>query len=415
MIQLPIMTRLFESADSFIARKNCSKTKDTYRYALTLFGQMKFGDLPREELFQKLNGYIKKANRQVVIDDIYLFKDYLNKKRLAINSIRTSQAAVQSWFTNNDLQIPKNKSREIRGRIKPILDDKAFTLDTAQKVLEQMKSPQARCLFMFLLSTGCRVSEALQVKLSDVDWDSYPVTVTLDEQTTKTGESRKVFLTREAADFIKRVWLTPSNEGGKIQTNRERYLESAQNKASGLISQGKAQERPPIETDSRLWPFKENVVNHFISQAVKRAGFTEKTKTGILKLHTHSTRKFFRTVFGMAAGPDAAETLMGHSPGLTSSYRKLEHSELVKKWAEHESALHIYLTKEARLALQTKDFNATAIVELQGENKKLKDELGEIKHLLESVAKGQFSIMAGEIVKRDETGLYLIGKPENIN
>lgn len=253
--------------------------------------------------------------------------------------------------------------------------------------------------------------------MSNIDWENIPVSVYVDESTTKTGEGREVFLTTEAAAFIKRVWLTPTEENGELLTNRQRFIRAAMNKANGLVLQGIAQERPDEKSDGRLWPFSASVANRFIMKAIRRAGYQEKTKTGMMKLHPHSTRKFFRTAFGMAAGPDAAETLLGHSPGLVSIYRKLEHDEVAKTWLEHETALHINISPEARLALQTKDLNAAAIVELQGENKRLKQELGEIKLILQHVADGRYSINAGEVVKR-ETGEfgphYLIGKPENL-
>jgi integrase len=394
------MARLFESADSFVTRKNAAKTRATYRYALLLFGQMKFGDLPNEEMFKKLNIYIKKANLQTVIDDIYLFRDDLTKKNLSIRTKHLYTAALQSWFSSNNLQIPKSKSRELRGHIRPVTDDKAFTHETARRTFDQMKSHVSRCFFLFLLSTGCRMGEALQVKLTDVNWESDPVTVTLDETTTKTGENRQVFLTTEAANYIKTVWLTPSNQGGQTLNNRQRYIKAAMNKTNGLIASGAAKNaHTTSDDDDRLWPFTHVTAHRFITTAILRAGQDEKTKNGILKLHPHSTRKFFRTVFGMAAGPDTAETLLGHSPGLTASYRRLETPELIKIWKKHEIALHINISQEARIALQTRDFNAMAIVEIQEENKKLKQAVDRMGKLFNTLLNSKMYYENGEELK----------------
>jgi integrase len=393
------MARLFESADSFVTRKNAAKTRATYHYALLLFGQMKFGDLSEEEIFKKLNIYMKKANLQTVIDDIYLFRDELTKKNLAIRTKHLYTAALQSWFSSNNLQIPKSKSKELRGHIRPVTDDKAFTHETARRTFDQMKSHVSRCFFLFLLSTGCRMGEALQVKLTDVKWESDPVMVTLDETTTKTGERRQVFLTTEAANYIKTVWLTSSNQGGQVLNNRQRYIKAAMNKTNGLIASGAARNaHTTSDDDDRLWPFTHVTAHRFITTAILRAGQDEKTKNGILKLHPHSTRKFFRTAFGMAAGPDAAETLLGHSPGLTSSYRRLETEELAKIWKEHEVALHINISPEARLALQTRDFNAMAIVEIQEENKKLKQKLDNLGLLFKTILNSKIQYENGEEV-----------------
>jgi integrase len=382
------VSRLYESADSFVARKNSDHTKKIYHRALRRFGQMKYGELPDDQIFKELNSYMKKATMQTVIDDLYFFKDYLDKKKFAIRTKRLELASLQSWFSNNNLTIPKSKSKELRGPIKPTTDDKAFTHDTARRAFDQMKSPVSRCLFLFLLSTGCRLGEAMQVKLSDVDWNVSPVTVTLDETITKTGERRQVFLTTEAASYIQSVWLTPSEENGKTMNNRERYIVAADHKAQHLISKGLSHERPPMESDDRLWPLSQSTARKFLTTATVRAGFNERTKAGIRKLHPHSTRKFFRTFFGIAAGSDAAETLLGHSPGLTSFYRRLETPEIVKIWKEHEIALHITISPEARQAMQTRDFNSTEIIKLQKENTELKKEFGNFKENLDKVLMG---------------------------
>jgi len=291
----------------------------------------------------------------------------------------------------------ENKSREIRGNVKPITDDKAYTTESAKQTFDEMKSPMSRCFFLFLLSTGCRIGEALQVKLSDVNWDNSPVTVNLDETTTKSGVGRQVFLTSEAAKYIKKLWLTPTNERGMMKSNRDRYLHSAENKPRGLVKAGIAHERPASKDDNRLWPFCRSTARNFLTTANLRAGFDEKTKTGTWKLHPHSTRKFFRTAFGMAAGPDAAETLLGHAPGLASSYRKLEVAELIEVWKKHETALHINISPEARMAMQTKDLNSAAIVELREENEKLTEKLAMITNYLKK--------MSGDI---DEEAEFLI-------
>jgi integrase len=221
------------------------------------------------------------------------------------------------------------------------------------------------------------MGEALQVKLSNVDWKAKPVTVWLDESITKTGEGRHVFLTSEAAEFIRKVWLTPTDDDGVVLSNRERFMRAAMNKGKGL-----GITRPRIEIDDRVWPFESPTAHKFISTAIRRAGYNAKTKTGLSQLHPHSTRKFFRTIFGRAAGPDAAEEIMGHAGYLTGSYRKTERDELAAIFLKHESALHINLTPEARHAMETRDLHAAAIVQLQQQNKRLVKDMEIMKRII---------------------------------
>jgi len=120
---------------------------------------------------------------------------------------------------------------------------------------------------------------------------------------------------------------------------------------------------------------------------IRRAGFTERTKTGINKLHIHSTRKFFRTQFGQAAGPDAAETLMGHSPGLTSNYRLLEEAQLAQIFKKHERALFINRDKEAELVKERVEKQSDRIAAQDRIIEKMQRELDILVHAAEIAEK----------------------------
>jgi len=403
------MERLFTSVRQFY---DCDsqKTKKAYRKSLTLFGLSKYGDIPDDEIFKKLDEYIRNGDRQSVLDDLRSFKKYLDRKeivkqidgkevvtRYAVKSKMLHIAVVQSWLTKNEMGLPKAYNGEFTYKEKPDFNDQAFTAETAKEVFDMLTTPVSKCLFIFLLSTGCRINEATHVRLSEItrdtklpDGSAGPVNMRLDGSYTKNGKSRTVFLTKEAEDLIRDIWIDkkysriiPVNgEKKEVWDNgRGWYLKAARNKNKGLVGYaGKpAGKRPSIKADERLFPFSNSVASKMLTTVIRRAGFTERTKTGINKLHIHSTRKFFRTQFGQAAGADAAETIMGHTPGLTSNYRKLEIPELVKIWKEHEAALYINISPEARQAIQTKDKHAAAIAQQHGEIIRLNNELARLQ------------------------------------
>ena len=58
-------------------------------------------------------------------------------------------------------------------------------------------------VILIACSSGMRISEILQLKLSDVSFDTNPTTITLRQETTKTRETRITCITSEATDALK--------------------------------------------------------------------------------------------------------------------------------------------------------------------------------------------------------------------
>ncbi|MDD5144049.1 hypothetical protein [Methanoregula sp.] len=406
------MERLFTSAKQF-CKSDSAETTKSYRLALTQFGQSKFGkDLPREkqlpltqdDVFPQLDQYIRQATKQDVLDDLRDFKDFLDgltitrkiggqmvtkKYEVATKTLRIS--IVQAWFEMNEIGLPKAYRSEFSYKEKPENDDLPFTHESALAVYHQLKSPIARCLFMFLLSTGCRIREATSVRLSEITWDyrlpdgsKGPVRIRFDGAYTKNGKPRIAFLTKETEDLIKELWteklhrmVSRRGKGHKRQelwkTGRDLYVISTAGKRQMNFPNIKnPQERRPVSEDDRLFPVAISTIDEVLTEAIHRAGYVEKTKSGMNKLHIHSTRKFFRTQFGLAAGQDAAETIVGHSPGLIAIYRILEEGQVAPLFMRHQNALRIFRDAETEIVRERVDRQADKLLALERENAKLR-------------------------------------------
>ena len=132
--------------------------------------------------------------------------------------------------------------------------------------------------------------------------------------------------------------------------------------------------RKPIAEDDRLFPISTSTIESVLIEAIHRAGYVEKTKTGMNKLHVHSTRKFFRTQFGLAAGPDAAETIAGHSAGLTLIYRQIEEGQLAVLYQRHQGSLKLFRDKETEVVKERVNHQADRLLALERENAKLRED-----------------------------------------
>ena len=79
---------------------------------------VQYGDIPDDEIFKKLDQYIRKGNnRETVLDDLRAFKKYLDRKEIvkhidgkevitqyAIKSKMLHIAVVQSWLSKNEIE-----------------------------------------------------------------------------------------------------------------------------------------------------------------------------------------------------------------------------------------------------------------------------------------------------------------------
>ena len=375
------MARVFMSPDDFVKVRPPS-TKKSYSIALKLFCQSTFGTDDCTNLVK----YVKSGDKSKILSDLISFRAFLDeqketkatdkkpskKYKLAPNTKKLYLAAVRTYLSVNEIVYTRSQASQIKIKDKSKTDDSPFTLETAKATYEQL-SFSGRAAFLFLITSGCRIGETLQIRLKDVDWTHQPVKVKLRAETTKTGTERYVFISDECADYLKTVWLP----------RRLEYMKSAENRNTGLTKQATrtANKRPAIETDQRLFPFTISNFQNVFTSAVDRAGLSERNDLNMRKLHPHSTRKFFRNEMGRWGSPDSAEYLMGHSQGLTGVYRTPSNEQLISDYKNAMPYLTVGMTQEARIAIQTKDSNAAAIVGLQQVVERQQRELETLKEI----------------------------------
>lgn len=367
--------RVFVPVIRFLANKPAETVK-AYGRGLNEFCRVIF----ETEDIKKLESYVLEATNQQIFNDMGMFADYLDGRRVSRNTKKLRLSAVRSYFQLNDIIIPKDKFRLFFKREERKSDeelgettDQAFTIEQIKMVAGQLV-PAMRTIFQFLFVSGCRVNEALQVRLSDIDLDKCQVKIRAETSKTKTG--RTVLITQECSELIKTVWLP----------RRTEYMKSAQDRNKGLREQEgvrRAGERIAIDQDARLFPFTVMTFRKSLERALKRVGLNQRTDKGRYLYHVHSLRKSFRTIVGRHGSVDGAETLLGHAPGMTANYRRLSLNNCIQDYRKAEPFLTIGLSEAARSALTTRDTHAAAIVQLQAENERLAREMATLKRIIE--------------------------------
>ncbi|KXB06314.1 hypothetical protein AKJ52_02335 [candidate division MSBL1 archaeon SCGC-AAA382C18] len=166
----------------------------------------------------------------------------------------------------------------------------------------------------------------MEITKDDLNLNSEPARIDLRAEYTKGNDSdRTVFLTDEAKNKL------------------EDYMEWRKGE--------KKKDGKPYDNTDKIFPFTKENAAEILENALKNANLDMRdNKTGRRKIHTHSTRKFFRSNCGL--GDALTHAIMGHSEYLDNSYLRVDPDKAGKKFAknmENLQVLEIQETSEGRL------------------------------------------------------------------
>ena len=326
----------------FLEIQRSRKTKKCYRSALVefldfIYGKTRKGKRVRKEEIEK---YERLAERYFSESRDY-FKDLLNFAiYLSEKAPRTSYMyimIVKQFLEYNNVVFTPKQLKIIKQKLpksaKPITKDEELDKEMIRRILEYADI-RLRAIILVLASSGMRIGELLQIRLSDLDLSKDPPEITIRGSYTKSDETRTVFISQEAKKTLEE-WLNI----------RDKYLERAKGRAK--VFGGKKEE----DNDDRLFPFRYVLIEEAFINAVKKAGLFEKDPiTGRATIHLHSFRKFFRSAMLDVGMPlDIAEALMGHSGYLTEAYRRYTHKQIADWYKKCEHAVTIYGSPEAEM------------------------------------------------------------------
>jgi integrase len=217
---------------------------------------------------------------------------------------------------------------------------------------------QGKCLVLVLSSSGLRVSEALQLRLEDINFDNNPVKVRLRSTMTKTKSKRITFLSTEAVTLFKE-WLK----------YREMYIQKTRRRST-ISKTG----------DTRVFPFIYANISKMWILAVEKSGLLKKdTETGRITLRLHNLRKYFRT-YGHWSNTDYPEILMGHQ-GIYARYSEEQLAQAYKLAEPHLSIgvmTSTVIELKERVQKQQSDMGELA-TNLTVKNAKLENEMNEMQ------------------------------------
>lgn len=242
------------------------------------------------------------------IHDIGIY-NFLNKiisywsKSKDPQTIRGYMSIITAWLTKNGIMIMPNLFKQYMNFPKKVLERRQpITTDQVINIIKESKNEYST-LWLFLTTTGLRVSEALKLVKSDLDLQSTPLSVHVRADNTKTREERETY---------------------SILPCKEKLLVICQQKKDH-----------DLVFDYTL----SNVEKRF-RQICKKLNYNETYTNGRFFLNVHSLRSYFFTIATLIHGSDYAHAITGHHAYLDQYFRLSEN-----KRKEMYSEIEVELSK----------------------------------------------------------------------
>jgi len=191
-----------------------------------------------------------------------------------------------------------------------------------------------RAVILVALASGMRIGEIVQLKISDIDFESEPLKIRIRAETTKTKESRETFLTQEATRIVK-DYLRRYYNWNSDQKNEQLQNQIIFGRTVGIKSNNsRTLKKNPARNDTTNLGLS---LRYYTSKIPELARLNE---NGRNMIHFHAFRTFFRTTVGNAVGRDFAEAIIGHHFYL-DSYYNLPEEERKKLYLKAEPYITI--------------------------------------------------------------------------
>ncbi len=307
------------------------------RYSLTL-----------DETIQSVEA--DKIDRYGILDEFYTYlSEYkqVNGRPLCNSSIKGIINVAIEFLNSQEVRIYKEdlKQRFKLPKVESVYEE-GLTKDIIVRLLHN-SSPKLQTAILVCASSGMRLGELAQLKISDIDFTTNPTTIRLRKETTKTRETRITCITAEATkvlkDYLKRSlgWTGTSTDDYIFMKNGKNYAD-------------------PAVYAKAVNSTKISLINSLVYIVNSVPELAKKNENGRNAIHFHALRAWFKTQVTDAHQSDFAEALMGHksiklvyyrqnNEARAETYRKVESALTISDITMIEKGLKEVAEKQAEL------------------------------------------------------------------
>ena len=301
---LDIDLRIDEYLERVFRISKSYSTKRSYKGALNKFQRfLSKENTDLSSLLKDLNE--KKKDPIIILDSFYT---YLSKENASKSTIAGYLCVTKDFLNFHGMHIyNEDVKRRFRTPKREVFYEEGLTKAKINRLLHS-SPPKLQVAILLTCSSGLRIGEMVQLKLSDIDFSTTPTTIRARRETTKTRETRFTHITSEATkvlnDYLERTLPKTSQHTG------DPYLFLNYQGEEGSHDYHKA----VISTRGTF-------MNMLRELATSIPELSTRNENGQYNIHFHAFRKYFRTTVGNVCGRDFAEELMGHGFYMDTYYQ----------------------------------------------------------------------------------------------
>ena len=155
-------------------------------------------------LFNEVGKPLEKINTDDIRYYLSMYQEKRKVRKVTLNNTRRYLSTFFNWCTDEDI-ISKNPMRRIKAIKQQKKIKEPFTDLEMEKIRNSAGSTRNRALIEFLYTTGCRVSEVVDVDLNDIDFVHNSLIVT-----GKGDKQREVYISDKAMYWLK-IYINDRN------------------------------------------------------------------------------------------------------------------------------------------------------------------------------------------------------------
>lgn len=345
-------------------------TRNAYKTALRRFGKF-LKSRYKLDIDQSIDQIheIKKPDPLDVLDEYYTYLSQCKRSDgVPIrNATIVSYVTTAKEFLNSEgFKVYKEDLRQ-KFRLPRVTKvyEKGLSKEIINRVL-RFANPKLATAILTACSSGMRISEIIQLRMSDVDFNTSPTTILVRADTTKTRETRITHITAEATkalkDYLARQDSLLGNDDYIFLISPEERLRKLKNrleqneysnpmfriKDESLLSNLELQLRE--SSTDEVYANSVKISRHNLESQLLRLlrnipELNAKNENGRFSIHFHAFRAWFKTQVTDAHQSDFAEALMGHKSVKLMYYRQNDKTRM-QTYLQVEHALTVSETEK---------------------------------------------------------------------
>jgi integrase len=291
-------------------------------------------------------------------DILSKFSGYLQSSyNITTLTLKQRVVTVKNFFEYFDIEITPRKFK-LKVKLPRIIkrSKEALSKEDIIDVLNACSDIKLKTYVMLLAGTGMRATEALSVRVKDLDLQSNPATVFVRGEYTKTKTDRTVFLTQEMVQQLN-SWLSYKYRTRRVCYKDEQTgksitdIRTPEKKHTDLIFAVYQNTKTPAPIS--LYTYLARSFGKTLDRMNKgdrEDGSNERRR----KITLHSFRRFVKTTISDLGYGDYSEWFIGHSGSTYWRKKESEKAELFKKIEPYLTFLNIHQLERQGADIQSK-------------------------------------------------------------